>query len=141
MQRRKKKTCVKRKTGPSITQCLGLSVLSSIVATLGPSPASSSSGPSGGADERNGGGGGGLGGRGSIGCLSEDEKLMKELQGAQVAATRTRLYIYLCWFDVCRCVGMHGLVLLAPRENHKFESRAYRLARLCIAGPLVCRVW
>lgn len=54
-------------------------MLSSIVATLG---ASSSSAPASGADERSGGG--------SIGCLSDDERLMKEQQGAQVLTDVTR---------------------------------------------------
>eukprot|EP00903_Cladosiphon_okamuranus_P015217 g14064.t2 len=76
------------RNGPSMTQCLGLSALSSIVATLGPS-----SRPSSGADERRGGVGGGAGSIGmGIGCLSEDEKLMKELQGTQ---TRTALLGFL----------------------------------------------
>lgn len=85
-----------------MTQCLGLSVLSSIVATLGPS-SSSSSGPPSGADERSGGGsvGGVGGGGGSIGCLGEDDKLMKELQGAQVQ-TSYRLQVGGCTRDKTR---------------------------------------
>lgn len=60
--------------GPSMTQCLGLSLLSSIVATLG---VDSSSGDGGGA------GGGGMAG-------SSDDKHMKELQGLQVRWWRWR---------------------------------------------------
>lgn len=55
-----------------MTQCLGLSLLTSIVATLG------RAGPSSAVDGREGGGGGTLGSR------SKDEVLMKELQGCQV---------------------------------------------------------
>lgn len=74
-----------------MTQCLALSLLSSIVKTLGPA------GPSGAAfNERRDGGSGrgtvgvGVGGRGaSLGGLSEDERLMKELQGSQVCPKHT----------------------------------------------------
>lgn len=68
-----------------MTQCLGLSLLSSIVATLGPT------GPSSAVNERDGGSGGGGGGGNLVGggvaafgSRSKDEVLMKELQGCQV---------------------------------------------------------
>ncbi|CAN0303287.1 unnamed protein product, partial [Ectocarpus sp. 4 AP-2014] len=73
---------------PDVTQCLGVSLLSSIVNTLG---AASPGGMDGG--ERGNGGGGGSGGvAASLGCLSEDERVVKELQGAQ---TRTALLGFL----------------------------------------------
>ncbi|CAM9255832.1 unnamed protein product [Scytosiphon promiscuus] len=76
--------------GPSMTQCLALSLLSSIVKTLGPAGAASAA-----VNERREGGtvGAGVGGRGaSLGGLSEDERVMKELQGSQ---TRTALLGFL----------------------------------------------
>ncbi|CAM9536402.1 unnamed protein product [Pylaiella littoralis] len=66
------------RNGPSMTQCLGLSLLSSIVATLGPA------GPSSSVDERGGSRGGG--GLAISGSRSTDEVLMKELQGCQTRA-------------------------------------------------------
>ncbi|CAN0326371.1 unnamed protein product, partial [Hapterophycus canaliculatus] len=83
----------KTKLGPSMTQCLALSLLSSIIKTLGPAGPSSAA-----VNERRDGSSGtvgvGVGGRGggSLGGLSEDERLMKELQGSQ---TRTALLGFL----------------------------------------------
>ncbi|CAM9462903.1 unnamed protein product, partial [Ectocarpus fasciculatus] len=71
---------------PDVTQCLGLSLLSSIVNTLGPA----SPGGMDGGERGIGGGSGGV--AASLGCLSEDERVVKELQGAQ---TRTALLGFL----------------------------------------------
>lgn len=76
-------------TAPDVTQCLGLSLLSSIANTLGPA---SPGGVDGG--ERGNGGGGGGGVAASLGCLSEDERVVKELQGAQVITTGTSFPVY-----------------------------------------------